>query len=188
MKQVMKVVKAKKVMNVAKATKAAKGGFAKKVAIKAMRAMRAMKTMKAMKAIKIMKRKKRVSKIARGKLAKSRVLRGLKEKTSGGLRADALMRNKQGKVVSKRASANGKRAFKYVEQWVEAHQTARSELRVSGFVAINGKSIQGKALYVKTKAIYLRSKRDRAPAPAPAPAPVPVPAAVPDVEPGAAPE
>merc|ERR1719310_2310886 len=186
MKQVMKVVKAKKVMNVAKATKAAKGGFAKKVAIKAMRAMRAMKTMKAMKAMKIMKRKKRVSKIARGKLAKSRVLRGLKEKTSGGLRADALMRNKQGKVVSKRASANGKRAFKYVEQWVEAHQTARSELRVSGFVAINGKSIQGKALYVKTKAIYLRSKRDRAPAPAPAPAPVP--AAVPDVEPGAAPE
>merc|ERR1719389_1463052 len=106
--------------------KAAKGGFAKKVAMKrakAMRAMRAMKTMKAMKAMKIMKRKKRVSKIARGKLAKSRVLRGLKEKTSGGLRADALMRNKQGKVVSKRASANGKRAFKYVEQWVEAHQT-----------------------------------------------------------------
>merc|ERR1719213_711221 len=110
----------------------------------------------AMKAMRVMKRKKRISKIARGKMRKSRVLRGLKEKTSGGLKAESLMKNKRGKVVSKRASANGKRAWRHIEAWVESVQSARSQLKVAGFVAINGKSIQGKALYVKTKAIYLR--------------------------------
>merc|ERR1740130_1787757 len=102
---------------------------------------------------------KRVSKVARGRLAKALVLRGSKEKTVGGLKADMLMRNKRGKVVSKRASANGSRRFKQIEGWTEAFMAAREALHVKGFVAINGKSLQGKALYVKSKTLYMSSKR-----------------------------
>merc|ERR1712146_244437 len=58
----------------------------------------------AMKAMKAMK-KKAVSKIARGSHAKSMVLRGSKEKTTGGLTAKDLIKNKYGKIVSKKSSA-----------------------------------------------------------------------------------
>merc|ERR1719373_1034137 len=108
--------------------------------------MKSMKTMKAMKA-------KRVSKIAKGRFAKALVLRGSKEKTVGGLTKSALTRNKAGKIVSKRASAAGKRAFKNIEAWLESVMAARKALHMQGFIAINGKSVQGKALYVKSKAL-----------------------------------
>merc|ERR1719235_832827 len=96
---------------------------------------------------------KRVSKVARGRFAKALVLRGSKEKTVGGIRRDGLMKNKRGKVVSKRASANGKRRYAQIESWVEGVKEARAALRLTGFVAINGKSLQGKALYVKAKSL-----------------------------------
>merc|ERR1712004_343177 len=64
---------------------------------------------------------KRVSKIAKGRMAKALVFRGSKSKTSGGLQKDSLMKNKRGKVVSKRASANGKMRFRAIEAWVERH-------------------------------------------------------------------
>merc|ERR1711896_49236 len=105
---------------------------------------------------------KRVSKIAHGKLAKSQVFKGRKEKTSGGLTKDSLMKNKRGKVVSKRASANGKRAFGHIKSWTAAYRTARKELQLTGFVPRGGKSPAGKALYAKTKALYLRAKGDSA--------------------------
>merc|ERR1719254_146462 len=96
---------------------------------------------------------KRVSKVAKGRFAKALVLRGSKEKTVGGLTKDALTRNKRGKIVSKRASALGKRRFKNIEAWVESVVAARKALQMQGFVAINGKTVQGKALYVKSKAL-----------------------------------
>merc|ERR1719188_192788 len=96
---------------------------------------------------------KRVSKVARGRFAKALVLRGTKEKTVGGLTKEALTRNKRGKIVSKRASAAGKRCFKNIEAWVESLGAARKALRMQGFVAVNGKSLLGKALYVKAKAL-----------------------------------
>merc|ERR550514_2093056 len=101
-----------------------------------------------------MKKAKRVTKIARGRFAKALVLRGSKEKTTGGLTKEALTRNKRGKIVSKRASAAGKRSFKNIEAWVESVAAARKALQMQGFVAINGKSVQGKALYVKSKALF----------------------------------
>merc|ERR550514_2409229 len=100
-----------------------------------------------------MKKAKRVTKIARGRFAKALVLRGSKEKTVGGLKKDALTRNKRGKIVSKRASAAGKRRFRNIEAWVESVVAARKALQMQGFVAINGKSVMGKALYVKSKAL-----------------------------------
>merc|ERR1719317_1298374 len=111
----------------------------------------AMKTAKAG-----VKKTQRASKVARGRMAKVMVLRGKKEKTVGGLKADALMKNKRSKVVSKRASAHGKRQFKNIESWVTSVVEARAALHVSGFVAVNGKTLQGKALYVKAKALQSR--------------------------------
>merc|ERR1711862_526242 len=103
-------------------------------------------------ATKVMK-SKRATKIARGRLAKSVVLRGSKEKTPGGLTRDMLMKNRRGKIVSKKSSASGKRAYKNIQDWVSSVVAARKALQVSGFVAVNGKSLQGKALYVKSKAL-----------------------------------
>merc|ERR1719263_2256086 len=99
-------------------------------------------------------KKKAVSKIARGRFAKALVLRGTKEKTTGGLKKEGLFKNKRGKVVSKKASAVGKRSFKYIQGWNAALAKARKELRLTGFVAVNGKTAAGKALYSKAKALY----------------------------------
>merc|ERR1719386_171529 len=107
-------------------------------------------------------KKKKVSKVARGRMAKALVFRGSREKTAGGLTRDSLMRNKRGKVVSKRQNAKGKRAFKNVETWVEAFVQAHEMLRVEGFHAINGKTLQGKALYYKTKALRTANEARKA--------------------------
>jgi len=106
---------------------------------------------------------KRGSKIARGRMAKAMVLRGSKEKTAGGLKREDLMRNKRNRVVSKRASAAGMRAFKQIEAWVDSVVEARRALHMTGFVAINGKSLQGKALYVKCKALLASRQPSAAP-------------------------
>ena len=102
---------------------------------------------------------KRVSKIARGRMAKALVLRGKHEKTAGGLRADGLMKNKHGKVVSKRQSAQNARKSK---DWVDSIMTARQLLNMNGFVLVNGKSAQGKALYIKAKATYEEKRNGKA--------------------------
>merc|ERR1711972_1243480 len=110
---------------------------------------------------KVMKAK-RTARVATGRFARALVLRGSKTKTVGGLKSEDLMKSKRGKIVSKRASANGKRRYRQIEQWVGAHMAARQALHMRGFVPINGKTIQGKALYVKTKAIL--AGRSQAPA------------------------
>merc|ERR1719463_505752 len=96
---------------------------------------------------------KRVSKVAKGRYAKAMVFRGSKAETSGGLKKDGLMKNKHGKVVSKKASANGKRAYNRIRRWSQCVQKARKELNIKGFCAVNGRG-QGKALYAKAKALY----------------------------------
>merc|ERR1712032_521440 len=102
---------------------------------------------------------KRGSKIATGRLAKSMVFKGRKEKTSGGLTKDSLMRNKRGKIVSKKASANGKVRFRKIEPWLEAVMEAREALHTKGFVAINGKSLHGQALYAKATTIHTQRRK-----------------------------
>merc|ERR1719150_3482709 len=128
--------------------KAMKSMKAMKAAMKVMKAMKAMKVMKAMKAMK-------VSKIARGRRARSQVFSGLKEKTTGGITKDQLMKNKLGKVVNKAASARAKKrcASSGFGKWFEAVKLARKQLGIVGFCAVNGKTAQGKALYAKVKAI-----------------------------------
>merc|ERR1719352_1212445 len=63
------------------------------------------------------------------------------------------MRSKSGKIVSKKSHASGKRSFNNIKDWVSSVVAARKALQVTGFVAINGRSHQGKALYVKAKAL-----------------------------------
>merc|ERR1712121_106275 len=93
---------------------------------KAMKAKSAMKSMKKKSAKKSGMKKKamRVSKIARGKRAKSSVFRGTKAATSGGLKKSDLTRNKNGKVVSKKASAQGKKLYQKngLAKWTKAVQ------------------------------------------------------------------
>merc|ERR1712008_138421 len=99
----------------------------------------------------VMMKAKRVSKIARGRFAKVLVLRGKFEKTQCVIRAVGLMKNKHGKIVSKRSSAAWVRRGK---GWIDAVVQARRVLNLSGFVAVNGKSLKGKALYLKAKTAY----------------------------------
>merc|ERR1740123_1610700 len=103
--------------------------------------------------MKVMKAK-RVSVIAKGKRAKSAVFSGKKEKTQSGLTKSSLVRNKNGKVVSKAASAASKRRYANsgIKAWANAVKAARKALNLTGFVAIGGKSPTGKALYAKAKA------------------------------------
>merc|ERR1719277_31123 len=108
--------------------------------------------MKATAMKKVMKAK-RVSKVAHGKLAKAVVLRGTKEKTVGGLTKAMLTRNKRGKIVSKKTHARGLKAYNQIKSWTEACVAARKALGVTGFVALNGKTPTGKALYAKAKAL-----------------------------------
>merc|ERR1719191_1147948 len=105
--------------------------------------------MAAMKAMKAMK-KKVVSKIAKGKMARSVVFRGTKEKTVGGLTKTDLVKNKNGKIVSKKAHASGKKAYANIKGWTVAVQKARKALNVKGFVAVK----KGSPLYKKAKEFY----------------------------------
>merc|ERR1719408_837236 len=107
--------------------------------------------MKAMKAMK--KAKKRISKIAKGRLARDLVFKGTKEKTLSGLTKDDLVRNLAGKIVSRKKSALGKK-FDRVKSWREAAMKARAVMGMSGFVAMNGQTAMGKALYAKTRSFY----------------------------------
>merc|ERR1712146_293404 len=102
--------------------------------------------MKAMKAMK----KKAVSKVAKGKLAKLVVFRGSKAKTTGGLTATDLVKNKRGKIVSKKATAHGKKAYANIKGWTVAVQKARKALNVKGLVAVK----KGTPLYKKAKELF----------------------------------
>ena len=79
------------------------------LAVKVMK--KAMKKVAMAKPKKAMKKAMKKSIVAKGKFRKSVVFRGTKVKTSGGLTKDKLMKSKTGKVVSKKASAAGKKAY-----------------------------------------------------------------------------
>merc|ERR1711972_320485 len=98
---------------------------------------------------------KKVSVIAKGKGAMARVFSGKKAKTQGGLSRENLVKNKRGKVVSKKKSALSKQRFASsgLKAWADAVKKARKELGLTGFVAIGGKSAAGKALYAKAKSL-----------------------------------
>merc|ERR1712038_718852 len=107
-----------------------------------------MKAMKAMKAMKVMKK----SVIAKGKRAKSAVFKGSKEKTSTGLKKSDLQKSKSGKIVSKKRSAAGKKAYARIKGWTVAVTAAKKALGLKGFVAVK----KGTPLYKKAKELYAK--------------------------------
>merc|ERR1712203_1105809 len=97
---------------------------------------------------------KRVSVVAKGSLAKATVFSGRKQKTKSGLTKASLAKNKRGKVVSKKMSANGKKVYgRTIKAWADATKAARKALGVKGFVPVGGKSAAGRALFAKAKAL-----------------------------------
>jgi len=104
---------------------------------KAMKAMKAMAAMKAMKAMK----KKAISKFT----ARRQAFAGKIDTTKGGLKKSDLVKNKSGRVVSKKASLRAKKS-----PWIAAVQKARAALKIKGFCAIK----KGSPLYVKAKELY----------------------------------
>ncbi|CAD7970816.1 unnamed protein product [Amoebophrya sp. A120] len=118
--------------------------------------MKKMNAMKKAGGAKPMKKKamKKVSKIAKGKRAKSSVYRGTKEKTTGGLKKDDLRKNKNGKVVSVKASNAGKKKFKFIKMWTDSVVQARKYLEIRGFCPIGGNSARGKSFLYKIRSFY----------------------------------
>merc|ERR1711977_199557 len=97
----------------------------------------AMKAMKAMAAMKAMKKSTRMSKIAKGKFKNALVFRGTKAKTSSGLTKGDLIKNANGKIVSKKQSAAAKKRFgSTIKKWTDAVKAARKSLGLKGFVAV----------------------------------------------------
>merc|ERR1712025_717053 len=88
-----------------------------------------------------------VSKIAKGRFSKVVVFRGTKAETTGGLTKGDLVKNKNGRIVSKKSLAHGKKAYANIKGWTTACQKARKALGVKGFVAMT----KGSALYKKAK-------------------------------------
>jgi len=86
---------------------------------------------KVMKKTTTMKRRKamKASIVAKGKRGKSSVFRGTKVRTSGGLKKQDLTRNKQGKVVSKKASENAKKVFENISDGGRVTRNERWTLR-----------------------------------------------------------
>ena len=108
---------------------------------KAMKAMKAMKAA-APKAMKAMKKK-----VISASLARRHAFAGKIDKTKGGLAKSALVKNKSGKVVSKKASLRAKKS-----PWIAAVQSARKELKIKGFCAIK----KGTPLYKRAKELYAK--------------------------------
>merc|ERR1712078_824566 len=94
-------------------------------------------------------KKKAVSKIAKGKMARAVVFRGTKEKTSTGMTKSDLIKNKYGKIVSKKRSLFAKKN-NFIKGWTTAVKQARKALGIKGFVAIK----KGSPLYNKAKELY----------------------------------
>merc|ERR1712072_447612 len=108
----------------------------KKAAMKAAKVMKKKAAMKAMKARKAMKKK------VSARLAKRHAFFGKIAKTATGLSKSDLVKNKHGKIVSKKKSAKGKK-----NSWIIACNKARAALKIKGFVVIK----KGTPLYKKAK-------------------------------------
>jgi hypothetical protein len=88
--------------------------------------------------------------VGKGKFAKYLVATGKRVKTSGGLKSGDIIRNKNGRYVSKKKSAQSKKR----SNWTNAVVQARKALGLKGFCAVGGKSAAGSRLLQKVRSIY----------------------------------
>jgi len=84
--------------------------------------------------------KKSAKSYKNARTAKTAVFKGKIAKTRGGNDRSTLMKNKHGKVVSKKQSAA---ASKKLGKWLKAVAAARKALAIKGMVPVGGKSAKG---------------------------------------------
>merc|ERR1712195_453354 len=106
--------------------------------------MRAMKAA-APKAMRAMKKK-----VISAKLARRHAFAGKITKTKTGLSKSDLVKNKMGKIVSKKASLRAKKQNSF-GGWLAAVKKARKALNIKGLVAIK----KGTPFYKKAKELYV---------------------------------
>ena len=82
--------------------------------------------------------------------SKRQVWNGSRQKTMSSLTKSDFMLNKNGKLVSKKQHAHGRRAFKNIRGWTQAVSKARKALGITGFCAVK----KGTALYKKAREFY----------------------------------
>ena len=82
--------------------------------------------------------------------SRRQVWNGSRQKTKSGHAKALLMKNKNGKIVTKKSHAAGKRAFKNIRGWTAAVSKARKALGITGFCAVK----KGTALYKKAREFY----------------------------------
>ena len=82
--------------------------------------------------------------------SRGQVWRGTRHHTNGQHTKAMLMKNKRGKVITRKSHAAGKRAYKNIRGWVAAVKKARKALGVTGFCAVK----KGTALYNKAREFY----------------------------------
>merc|ERR1711862_1043033 len=130
--------------------KAMKSATTMKAAMKTKTTMKAAmkaamkKAMKAVKSMKAMKAKRVISKRA----CRAVVFHGGKGGPHTTLKKENLIKNKFGRIVSKKASAASKKNWaKSGGKWIKALQQARKALKVTGFMAVK----KGSPLYVKAR-------------------------------------
>ena len=88
---------------------------------------------------------------ARVRGTRRQVWAGTRQKTNAsGHTKSLLMKNKAGKIVTKKSHAAGKRAFKNIRGWTQAVSKARKALGITGFCAVK----KGTALYQKAREYY----------------------------------
>ena len=75
---------------------------------------------------------------------------GTRQKTMSGMDKSMFMKNKNGKIVSKKRHAQGKRIYKNIRGWTQAVSKARKALGITGFCAVK----KGTALYMKAREFY----------------------------------
>merc|ERR1712050_551617 len=101
---------------------------------------------------KVVRRSRKARKVSvRG--TRGQVFRGTRQKVrTTGQTKDDLMKNKRGRIVSKKANAAGKRTFKRngLGKWNKAFMQARKNLGLSRFVACK----KGTAFYKEAMRLY----------------------------------
>ena len=75
---------------------------------------------------------------------------GTRQKTMSGHHKSLLMKNKNGKIVTKKSHAAGRRSYKNIRGWTQAVSKARKALGITGFCAVK----KGTPLYIKAREFY----------------------------------
>ena len=88
-------------------------------------------------------------KVISARLARRHAFAGKITKTKTGLTKSDLVKNKLGKIVSKKASLRAKKNNAF-GPWIAAVKKARAALKIKGFSAIK----KGTPLYTKAKEFY----------------------------------